>query len=188
MEILDHNKTILVKEEDNLLTEIKEEKDHFSTNVKEDQHNFSAKPSPSMTDENEYGVVVPAGKDMQVINHHSTDGEKRAKLMENGISTYFKLRGFFEVVQKQHPESHLELRHVDGNWKVWCGVCKKLLRPDKSGKAIHNIQRQHFTSARHQKKLYLALQADEEAAENRRRIVVAKDSGTHDNEEGDMKD
>ncbi|KAI5071850.1 hypothetical protein GOP47_0014101 [Adiantum capillus-veneris] len=181
MENLDHNK--IKKEKDDLLTGIKDVKDDFSTNVKD-----PAKPSSSMTDENEYAVIVPGEKVLQENKYRSTDGEKRVKIMENGIATFLKLRGFFEVVQKQHPESHLELQQVDGNWRVWCGVCKKLLRPDKSGKAIHNIQRQHFTSARHKKKLHLSLQAEEEAVEIQRKNAAAEDSGTHDNEQGDVKD
>mgnify|MGYP000500547334 CR=1 FL=1 len=90
------------------------------------------------------------------------------KAREGGDTTIEKLKSFFECVQRQHPESRLELQYVDGGWKVWCGVCKKLLRPDKSGKAIHNIQRQHFTSSRHKKKLHLMLQAEEEEAERRK--------------------
>ncbi|KAH6554793.1 hypothetical protein KP509_05G075300 [Ceratopteris richardii] len=90
------------------------------------------------------------------------DAGKKLKVQESGDVTFQKLKGFFEVVQQQHPESRLELQQVNGNWRVWCGVCKKLLRPDKSGKAIHNIQRQHFSSARHNRKLFQMLQTEAE--------------------------
>lgn len=134
-------------------------------------------------------MVLPKEKDIKEHNYGAADiahENKRIKLQESGSTTLEKLKSFFEIVQQQHPESHLELQYVDGNWKVWCGACKKLLRPDKSGKAIHNIQRQHFSSSRHKKKLHLMLQAEEEL-ERQTKIATKGGNEMHNREDTDPK-
>lgn len=83
-----------------------------------------------------------------------------SKKLRNNETVLEKLRNFFDALQRQHPESHLELHCIDDKWKVWCGICKKHLRPDKSGKSLHNIQKQHFSTSKHNKNLQLMLQAE----------------------------
>eukprot|EP00250_Pteridium_aquilinum_P010509 c19438_g1_i2 orf=443-1015(-) len=169
--------------------------------ITKEKMDYFGKPLPIIKQENEKdSTVAPKEKDLSLtvgpkeedtvskekgIKEHGygvadnfREG-KRIKLQENGSTTLEKLQNFFDIVQKQHPESRLELQYVDGNWKVWCGVCKKLLRPDKSGKAIHNIQRQHFSSSRHKKKLHLMFQAAEDAAEGPRKHAVGKGNEIH---------
>lgn len=156
--------------------------------MKEEKKDSFVKPLSSVKQENERDLMVlPKEKDIKEHNYSAADNaheNKRIKLHESGSSTLEKLQSFFGIVQKQHPESRLELQYVDGNWKVWCGACKKLLRPDKSGKAIHNIQRQHFASSRHKKKLHLMLQAEEEA-ERQQKIETKGGNEMHNSEDTD---
>lgn len=111
------------------------------------------------------------------VNEGGTDSEnihESKKLKESAI-TVGKLRSFFESLKQQHPESHLELVYINNAWKVWCGVCKTQLRPDKSGKALHNIQRQHFSAAKHVKNLSIMLQAEQEKGEEQESLQGVKD-------------
>lgn len=87
-----------------------------------------------------------------------------------------KLRTSFDGLQKLHPESHLDLQYVENAWRVWCGVCRRHLRSDKSGKSLHNIRNQHFITSKHKKNLRLILQDGQEKDERQKRHLEIREN------------